>query len=144
VLGLCDGTIIGCLAVSFLGSSTLLTAAERMSDEKLATIFGGCIYEYYECEDGQDCGGATGCAEVGDLCCRGCELRTGYKCSDPEKSTTPPGQVCKDWPYDCPSGCPIKSWCTGGLMCVEGHMNGSEYPDCSDNSYQKCIIVDRP
>ena len=132
--------VILSIALVLWNMAGVLTAAERLSDEELATRYGGC-YTHYECEDGQDCPSATGCVDSLDLCCRGCETRAGKRCSDPWTNSTSPGQTCNDSINTCPGGCLTKGYCNWG-ECVKGDMNGSEYPDCNENSYQKCIVTD--
>ena len=130
------------LVLLLSGVPGMVLAAERLLDNELASLYGGCTYKKYSCVDGQDCPSATGCVDSLDLCCLNCTTANGQKCSDPTTSTSPPNQTCADNMYSCSSGCPGKGFCDYGT-CVSGNMNGSEYPDCSENSYQKCLVTNQ-
>jgi hypothetical protein len=136
MLKLQNGTMTACLAVLLLGIPALLPAAQRVSDEELASIYGGICFNKFKCVAGNDCPSDT-CEEPLEACCF-CEPADGLMCSEPEVSATGPNQKCTNGHEACMAGCK-KGWCEDSVLCILGDLGGP-FPDCKDNSKDTCKI----
>jgi bacteriocin-like protein len=122
--------VVGLIFV-FLSTSSVM-AAKSITDNELATIYGGYgLRGICEWEGGADCSSQTLCVDELETCCL-CTQNTGWICV--WYQGTP--NDCR-WGFsNCPSGC-VKGYCAMGI-CIVGGGSPEPYPDCSENSYTWC------
>lgn len=128
-------------------SPSINHAAERIQDEELSTLYGGCVLyndPYCGRTPGRDCPKQTLCDESDDRC-RFCIVRIGLGCFDKWGSTydkdgctSGPGS-CENHPYiPGPEGPHTTGYCVYGVCIDEYTPDDEEYPNCNGILYNWC------